>query len=111
MYGGNQPYGNQPNGNQPYGNNPVGQQPFQGQNPVQMGSMPYQAMPVMPAIDQQVQQVFNNADSQRMGRINADQLQNALRNNNFTSFDMQVVQLMIQMFDTDQVMAEITFSP
>jgi len=55
----------------------------------------------MSRVDPQIAQWFNTVDKDRTGRLSADQLQQALRNNNYTTFDLAVVQLMITMFDRD----------
>ena len=47
----------------------------------------------MSRVDPQIAQWFNTVDKDRTGRLSADQLQQALRNNNYTTFDLAVVQL------------------
>merc|ERR1711914_23127 len=49
--------------------------------------------------DPRVTQWFMAQDKDRTGRLDATQLQQALRNNNQSTFDIAVVQLMSQMFD------------
>jgi len=51
--------------------------------------------------DPRVTQWFMAQDKDRTGRLDATQLQQALRNNNQSTFDIAVVQLMIKMFDRD----------
>merc|ERR1712110_145318 len=51
--------------------------------------------------DPQISQWFHTVDKDRSGRLSADQLQQVLRNNNYSTFDIQVVHLMIGMFDRD----------
>ena len=43
--------------------------------------------------DPQIAQWFNAVDTDRTGRLGPTQLQNALRNNNHSTFDIQVVQV------------------
>merc|ERR1712131_58076 len=51
--------------------------------------------------DPQIAQWFHTVDKNRTGKLSALELQQALRNNNYTTFDIQVVQMMIKMFDRD----------
>jgi len=51
--------------------------------------------------DPQIAQWFHTVDKNRTGRLGPVELQNALRNNNYTTFNIQVVQMMIKMFDRD----------
>jgi len=51
--------------------------------------------------DPQIAQWFHTVDRDRSGRLTAEQLQQALRNNNYSTFDLQVVHMMIAMFDRD----------
>ena len=51
--------------------------------------------------DPQIAQWFHTVDKQQTGRLTAEQLQQALRNNNYSTFDIQVVHLMVGMFDRD----------
>jgi len=44
---------------------------------------------------------FSKVDRDRKGRLTAFQLQEALRNNNYSMFHLDVVRLMIKMFDRD----------
>ena len=41
----------------------------------------------------QIAKWFNTVDKDRSGRLTSDQLQEALRNNNYTTFDPAVVEL------------------
>lgn len=51
--------------------------------------------------DPQIAQWFHTVDKNQTGRLSAEQLQQALRNNNYSTFDIQVVHLMVGMFDRD----------
>merc|ERR1711953_308991 len=51
--------------------------------------------------DPQIAQWFHTVDKNRTGRLGPLELQQALRNNNYSTFDIQCVQLMIKMFDRD----------
>jgi Ca2+-binding EF-hand superfamily protein len=52
--------------------------------------------------DSQIEQWFHTVDTDHTGRLTAEQLQQALRNTDTRStFDMQVVHLMISLFDHD----------
>jgi len=51
--------------------------------------------------DPQIAQWFHTVDKNRTGRLGPTELQQALRNNNYSTFDIAVVQLMIKMFDRD----------
>ena len=43
--------------------------------------------------DPQIAQWFHTVDKNRTGKLSALELQQALRNNNYTTFDIQVVQV------------------
>jgi len=51
--------------------------------------------------DAQLAKWFRQVDRNNSGRLNHSELQQALRNNNYTTFDPSCVQLMIDMFDRD----------
>ena len=46
----------------------------------------------MSGVDPQIAQWFRTVDKDHSGRLTADQLQAALRNNNYSTFDLAVVQ-------------------
>lgn len=56
----------------------------------------------MSQIDPQIARWFRIVDKQNRGRLNVTELQHALRNNNYSTFDITCVQLMIDMFDRDK---------
>ncbi|KAH8023424.1 hypothetical protein MRX96_030569 [Rhipicephalus microplus] len=49
-----------------------------------------------------LQEIFNNVDKNRSGRINARELQSALSNGTWKPFDANTVQLMMNIFDRDR---------
>jgi len=53
-------------------------------------------------IDPNIARWFEQVDKTRTGRLNATELQEALKNNNYSSFDINVVAAMIDMFDKDR---------
>ncbi|RUS75002.1 hypothetical protein EGW08_017225 [Elysia chlorotica] len=52
-------------------------------------------------MDPQVQQWFMSVDTDRSGRITAQELQQALVNTNWTQFNLETCRLMVGMFDKD----------
>ncbi|XP_023323282.1 peflin isoform X2 [Eurytemora carolleeae] len=55
-----------------------------------------------PQVDPQVQQWFNAVDTDRSGQIDAQELQRALVNGNWSKFSMEACRMMIDMFDNDK---------
>jgi len=49
----------------------------------------------------QIAKWFNTVDKDRSGRLTSDQLQEALRNNNYTTFDPAIVELLVTKFCHD----------
>ena len=63
----------------------------------------------MSRVDPQIAQWFSTVDKDHTGRLSADQLQQALRNNNYTTFDLAVVQLGLKTSYFEMILIEITF--
>lgn len=98
-----QGYGQAPQG---YGQPPQGYgQPPQGygQAPAGYGApQPGWGGGVPPGIDPNVYQWFISVDTDRSGRINMTELQQALVNGNWSHFNIETCRLMIGMFDRDR---------
>jgi len=86
-----------------------GQQGY-GQQPGGYGAAPagyaggFQAPPPgsPPGADPQIYQWFTSVDSDRSGAISAPELQTALRNGDWTPFDLDTVKLLMSIFDHDR---------
>lgn len=102
-----QGYGAPPGGAPGYGAPPAAGAPgAYGAPPAGYGAPPGMAgppgmMPGQPPVDPQVQQWFMSVDTDRSGQISAVELQRALVNANWTTFNQETCRLMIGMFDKD----------
>ncbi|RDB21310.1 Peflin [Hypsizygus marmoreus] len=55
-----------------------------------------------PGVDPQLWQWFNAVDADRSGVISITELQTALINGNWTSFDLDTIKMLMNIFDTDR---------
>ncbi|KAJ1642669.1 hypothetical protein LPJ64_005505 [Coemansia asiatica] len=97
-------YGNNPNGG--YGNNPnsgYGAGYGSGYNPNQQQQQQRAAPPQAPGVaNDQLQYWFRAVDSDGSGQLDAQELQRALVNGDWSQFSIETVRLMIGMFDRDR---------
>jgi len=55
-----------------------------------------------PGADPQLWQFFSNVDKDRSGSISLHELHDALKNGNWTSFDLDTIKMLMNIFDTDR---------